>query len=196
MIISHEYKFVFIQTRKTAGTSIKASLLPYIGVDDVFIGSKLDRLPYRNCPDGANGHISFETIGRIYGWSILKDYIVFCVERNSFDKVVSDWWFHTEILKRRRMSLKEFMLEMNRSDWDKYFYKGRMRARVLQYDNLSTEFEQLCADLSLPKIALHKYTFKKAEGRKPTRDYFDAATKSLAEEHFHRELSYFGYMLK
>lgn len=39
MIISHKYKFLFIHCRKVAGSSIKNTLWPYLGDEDVVIGS-------------------------------------------------------------------------------------------------------------------------------------------------------------
>lgn len=39
MIISHKYKFLFIHCRKVAGSSIKNTLWPYLGDDDIVIGS-------------------------------------------------------------------------------------------------------------------------------------------------------------
>jgi hypothetical protein len=35
MIVSHRHKFIFIKTRKTAGTSIEAFLAPHCGPDDI-----------------------------------------------------------------------------------------------------------------------------------------------------------------
>ncbi|GGY10245.1 hypothetical protein GCM10007160_41810 [Litchfieldella qijiaojingensis] len=39
MIISHKYRFIFIHCRKVAGSSIKTSLWPYLGDNDIVIGS-------------------------------------------------------------------------------------------------------------------------------------------------------------
>lgn len=46
MIISHKYKFIFIHCRKVAGSSIKTTLWPYLGNDDIMIGS-LDEVMHR-----------------------------------------------------------------------------------------------------------------------------------------------------
>ena len=35
MIVSHEHRFIFIKTRKTAGTSIEISLSKYCGPNDI-----------------------------------------------------------------------------------------------------------------------------------------------------------------
>ncbi len=35
MIISHKYKFIFLKTKKTAGTSIEISLSRYCGDKDI-----------------------------------------------------------------------------------------------------------------------------------------------------------------
>lgn len=39
MIISHKYRFIFIHCRKVAGSAIKTTLWPYLGADDIMIGS-------------------------------------------------------------------------------------------------------------------------------------------------------------
>lgn len=39
MIISHKYRFIFVHCRKVAGSSIKNTLWPYLGDDDIVIGS-------------------------------------------------------------------------------------------------------------------------------------------------------------
>lgn len=49
MIISHKYGFIFIHCRKVAGSSIKNTLWPYLGKDDIVVGS-LDEIL-------KNGHV-------------------------------------------------------------------------------------------------------------------------------------------
>lgn len=39
MIISHKYEFIFIHCRKVAGSSMKIAMAPYLGEEDIIIGS-------------------------------------------------------------------------------------------------------------------------------------------------------------
>ena len=54
MLISHEYQFIFIKTRKTAGTSVEISLSRYLGPWDVITPispeDELQRLPFGVTP--------------------------------------------------------------------------------------------------------------------------------------------------
>ena len=47
MIISHKYKFIFIKTRKTAGTSVEIALSRYCGPDDILSPISLSDEPIR-----------------------------------------------------------------------------------------------------------------------------------------------------
>ena len=86
MIISHKYKFVFIKTRKTGGSTIEKILRPLLGKDDVCTGSKRDNTPPLNLPSGVSGHKAKP---------IPKGYWSFSIERNPWDKVVSSYYFHS-----------------------------------------------------------------------------------------------------
>jgi len=88
MIISHRHIFIFLKTRKTAGTSIESFLRGYLGDDDICTGSERHSVESLNNP-GLTGHVGWKTI-RI-------NYFRFGVERNPFSKVLSDYAFKKSV---------------------------------------------------------------------------------------------------
>lgn len=122
MIISHKHKFIFIKTRKTAGTSIEIALSKICGPNDIItpIGgvdgnyrqkkglrgeqnyhiplsaySKKDvlRAIYHRKRLIFKQHNSAADIKEKISSDIWKNYFKFCFERNPFDKAVS-WYYY------------------------------------------------------------------------------------------------------
>lgn len=118
MIINHTYKFIFIKTQKTAGTSMEIALSSLCSENDIVTPiSKddeeirralryqtptnysiplkkynrkelLDFIIFGNRKSFYN-HMSCEEIKQNIGGKIFNDYYKFCFERNPFDKVIS-----------------------------------------------------------------------------------------------------------
>jgi hypothetical protein len=125
MIISHKYRFIFIKTRKTAGTSIEVFLSPHCGYGDVLtpihpreeghsprnykgyfnplpelLGPGRD--PKATLQDLATqrrfyNHITAQRVKARVASRIWRDYFTFCFERNPWDKTIS----HYHMLKDR-----------------------------------------------------------------------------------------------
>ena len=129
MILSHEHKFIFIRTKKTAGTSVELALSKYCGPDDIITpdtpkdeelrgqlghpGPQHYLLPLRRytASDWARlllkrkrlafyDHMSAAEVRRLTGEETWNGYFKFCFERNPWDKVVSLYWW-----KRRKRPL-------------------------------------------------------------------------------------------
>ena len=136
MIVSHKYRFIFLKTAKTAGTSIEIALSKHLGEQDIitpvsapdeairrslgFRGPQNYRIPLRqHTPLELARAIGFGRRKKFYnhmpahevrgllGEAIWNDYYKFCFERNPFDRVISLYfWCHK---LEPRPTLSEFL---------------------------------------------------------------------------------------
>ena len=123
MIISHKYKFIFLKTNKTAGTSIEIALSKHCGADDVITPSMPEDEKIRKelgypgpqnylAPLSAYGlsdfvkllfrqkkkklfhnHIDAQKVKAAVGEKIWNEYYKFCFERNPFDRFISLYYW-------------------------------------------------------------------------------------------------------
>ncbi len=119
MIVSHRYRFIFIKTRKTAGTSVEIALSKYCGPDDIVTEIEAEdealrrRLGYRGPQNhrkplhryGAHdwwrlvrarrravrywNHMGFRDVRRLVPAEVWNGYFKFCFERNPWSKALS-----------------------------------------------------------------------------------------------------------
>lgn len=118
MIISHRYRFIFIKTHKTAGSSLEMGLGPLCAGDDIISHMETNLhtgIPRNYLPDTRLGraygrsrwvrkllsrhspllgayyyeHMPAWRIRELLGPEIWASYFTFCVERNPWDKLVS-----------------------------------------------------------------------------------------------------------
>ncbi len=137
MIISHKYRFIFIKTVKTAGTSIEVFLSQHCGIDDVLtpIWPTVETHFARNYKGLANplpvlwnnrgrkilftlkdvlmgykfyNHIPARIVKKRTPGSIWDSYFKFCVERNPWDKTLSHYHM-VNARKRGRLTLDEYL---------------------------------------------------------------------------------------
>ncbi|MBI1184021.1 hypothetical protein GC194_07110 [bacterium] len=121
MIVSHKHRFIFIKTRKTAGTSLEIALSEYCGDSDIITPIDRDDEAARatltgrqaqNYKLGLARHLPNEWLGMLLGKprksfynhmpaqeakallgdTIWNSYYKFCFERNPFDKVLSQYF--------------------------------------------------------------------------------------------------------
>lgn len=222
MIISHSHRFIFIKTKKTAGTSIELALSPHLKVGDLAspLGNLLPRHRLFSKPfvsllrqkDQAirarNDHLPFSVIDK-YFREETQGYFAFCVERNPWDKAVSAFYYWTS--KHGKNASKtdvENFLDFTASqrlsyfsDYEKYMQGDRQQVdRVLRYERLSNDFAEVMADLSLPQITLDEITANTQQRPKTAQRLeafygvnFDNTAASNVRKVFAREIEYFQW---
>jgi hypothetical protein len=136
MILSHKYRFIFLKTAKTAGTSVEIALSQFLGDRDIitpisdaderirrqlgYRGPQNFRIPLSRLAERDNirrlltlrrpqfyNHISATEVRSLIGETIWNDYFKFCIERNPCDRVISlYYWCHKS---EPRPTLSEFI---------------------------------------------------------------------------------------
>ena len=153
MILSHKYKFIFIKTAKTAGTSIEVFLAKHCGTKDVItpIEPPIEGHQPRNYEGFINPipeilerpgklfsvlrhsitsrekfyrHMPASEVQKRVARDVWNSYFKFCVERNPWDKVLSHYHMHAA---REGGSLS----------LDEYLARGRFPINYFRYTDRS-----------------------------------------------------------
>lgn len=138
MIISHEHRFIFVKTRKTAGTSLQEALAAACAPGDIVTPTGIDNESYK--PRNFSGkfsvlsyllarprvhslkkirelhrthqrifdHMSLEELFALPEAAAWKGYYRFCIERNPYDKMISRYFWKFRG-KPQRPSFEQFL---------------------------------------------------------------------------------------
>ena len=198
MIISYKHKFVFLKTRKTAGSTLEKLMFPYLGPKDVCTGSPRDDTPRINT-SSTDGHASWAKIQASYP-NEFRDYFKFTIERNPWDKVVSSYYWHQEIKPTRfgAMDFETYVMtcDLLPIDWLNYTDRQGVRrvTAVYKYEEMDVMYEDLNQRFKLD-IKDWSNTKLKGDVRKE-RDYRKLHTNATIDrvvDLFAKEIKAFGY---
>ncbi len=164
MIISHKYKFIFIKTFKTASSSFEEAFSYILGPDDILT---LDNPPYKgvqsqNC-EGTDffNHMHGIDIKKLVSPQAWDSYYKFCIERNSWDKAVS--WYYWELGRESASGpISKYVLNsLPLPDWPFYTVDDKVIVdKILRSENLPAEIARLERRLGLPKLNMQDIRVK------------------------------------
>lgn len=199
MIVSHKYKFIFIKTTKTAGTSIEVDLNKVLGETDIATpifpaveGHKAQNYLVKNRFYGTTecrNHMTAREVKKVVGSSIWDEYFKFCVEREPVSKVISHYSmlvkspYHNK--KTKELSFDDYM---NRKkfpvDTPKYTDKNGLLIvdKILKYEDLDKELmavaNQLGFNMELSTKAKSGFRLDLQISKEHTEIIYDAFSSS------------------
>ena len=215
MLLSLRYRFLFVHTAKTGGTSVRAALGRYKWTDPwrlpLFLCSRLSALSGHRLgikfPRHAKAIAAQEMLPRELYDSLYK----FCFVRNPWDLQVSSWHH----LRRERPHLvaevsdfasflrwkldpeRPYQFHVDTSIELQSDYVVDLHGRVIvdfigRYERLEADFAEACRAIGIAMPALpHRREAK--DRKRDYRVYYDESTAALVAQHFARDLELFGY---
>ncbi len=199
MVISHQHRFIFFKTQKTAGTSIEVFLSSRCGPDDVLtpiIPPEPGHLP-RNSQDFFN-HMPARIVQQRLSPDVWNGYFKFCVERNPWDKTLSHyhlWNFRAGGNATFDQFLAAGELPLGRPLYTDASREKVIVDRVLRYENLAAELGEVFARLGIPYTG-DLGVRAKSEYRKDRRPYqqiYTPAQREFVAQVFAWEIARYGY---
>ena len=212
MLVSHRYKFIYLKSRKTAGTSTEAFLERYC------LSPKAEEKHEHN-----HGHKHIESVHgiigdrqqrggkypphsepnvvkRMVGKSDWDDYTKIVNIRNPYDVAVSYFLWtkqrgnlpsHTKFNQWMEREEALRALKSNLTFWNprynKYFY--------IRYESLNKDIDNLMSALNLPNYSDTLPTYKAdLYKRKHYKEYFNNKTKAIISEAFSEYMERFNYI--
>ncbi|MFY0599810.1 MAG: sulfotransferase family 2 domain-containing protein [Cyclobacteriaceae bacterium] len=200
MLVSHEYKFIYLKSRKTASTSLERYFLPY-------------------CKNGLvdlkRAHKPAIEIKELVGEEVWNSYTKICAIRNPWDKMVSYYFW------KKRLSFVNKILHKLNPKWSNYNeahqldFKGFIQKQAnlnidtkifyinsqwqdyefIRYENLYDDLKKVCDLIGIPyeksKLGNHKsmYRPKKSHHQK----FYDDETRDLVRDAYSIEIEKIGY---
>jgi len=140
MLVSHSHKFIFIKTKKTAGSTIEKI------ITENFFDHKvdIDGTPKTNILS-KSGHMPWQMAKKQISDKHWNSYYKFAVERNPWDKVVSQYFWKS----RKHETPPTFQKWLSKgslipNDWNLYTNNDKVVLdQIIQYNNLYQELIDL-----------------------------------------------------
>jgi hypothetical protein len=200
VIISHKYRFIFVKTLKTAGTSIEVFLSRHCGPDDVITPILPHVEPHRpRNHDGFFNHMPAAVIRDRVGPDVWRTYFKFCVERNPWDKTLS-YYHMTNSHEGGGLSFEQYLrrndFPLNHPKYTESDEPGQIIVdRVLRYERLTDELREAFGQVGIPFEGCLGVNAKSEyrTDRRPYREVYTRSQAALVGQVFTVERALHGY---
>jgi len=190
-MISHKHRFIFVHAGRTGGTSFER-----IAGQDV---TNDERTKHLGNTDFDGKHLGFQYYQRAFP-SEFKTFFKFTIVRNPFDRLVSQWFWRTTVIKDHQgMSLKEFILTRHESS--KYSEKFKLSGFSIndslkqfdyigRFEDLHNTYRYLLEKLNIQQTDM-VYSNKTIHNN--YQDYYTAETIDIVNVKYGLDLELFDY---
>ncbi len=234
MILSHKHRFIYLRTKKTGSTSVGLALASICGPDDIVtpINDPTARQTgheprnYEIPPakrrwllrlkriwgadDRAAGaifwhHMTAAQIRRRIDPATFDAYTKVTIERNPWDREVSNYFWKTNKAAKERAPFETFVRELEASgkahrvpidNFDIYSIDGRIVADVvMRHETLAEDFAGLMTRFGVadaPALPAAKSSFR-PKGARAYREMYTDETRDIVARVYRREIEAFGY---
>lgn len=215
MLVSHRHRFIYLKTKKTAGTSVELYFEPFCVPPELSRPERAGALVSEYGIVGSRGkqhggrrdwraHMPAKKIRDGLGDETWHHYLRFATIRNPYDKAVSAFFFKKHRRggsvgdPARERDAFQIWLETDGPPMDsnKFMIDGEYcLSDVIRYESLLPDLERICTRVGVP-FEPHRLTRKKSGMRPPwaTVDamYSDAGRR-IVSERYALEIEMFGY---
>jgi hypothetical protein len=213
LILSHQHKFLFLKTMKTAGTSLELALSPLAGSDAIVTRVSPKDEQKRRVGDAPRNfiydpkafgkkrrtyfnHIRAATVRERLGEPYWNELFKFTIERNPWDRQVSFYHHWCERNLDSPIPFEEFMSlpDARLDNFGIYTIDGQIAVdSVLKFERLEQDLAELLGRLRLERISLgNAKSGTRPRGRHYS-SYYSPANRKRVEDWYAREIVAFGY---
>ena len=207
VVVSHSHEFIFLKTRKTAGTSVEMYLEPFcrprkgpvaertrafVGPQGV-VGMRLIA-PQDRRPVDANwyNHMSAADVRVRLGARIWRRYAKVATIRNPFDRAVSSYYFkvsrgkieRTADLAVLRSQFREFLGSAAFRNDHEIVHAGKawIIDHALRFETLDDDLKVLAGRLDLDRVEVLHTKDTRSERLGSVADHFDTETRRIVRD--------------
>ncbi len=215
VMVSHQHEFIFLKTRKTAGTSVEMYLEPFCAppghvvtektkvvisdygvVGERMKGGKSDGAP----PHRLRNHTSAEVVKETLGRKIWRKYTRLTCVRNPFDRMVSAFYWHNGQdptlqdlpFDQIRARFRAFVLsEVMPDDTEIVHVNGRFVINdAVRFESMLADLHRLAANLGFDPTTTQLPVTKETAGLRQGRGYWDYYDDDATVQSVRKQLSW------